>query len=285
MSIEVSIKQKGIFRKPLPLDVILGKSLKYGNYDGFRLDFDKLGETEFVAYHPGHIGRGITVTWKQGEKNAVDLRLLTPASDEEMEDFYECIARIVRFWKNSVVEVEGVPKSLEECLEEKEDLLKGNQSFIANLFGEMINRGQVPLVLPCAFWSISLSEEDLQRVSQGSASFRDYMHEKQNMDVYYAKPIFCKDEQGVFGTYACTEETESIFPAKAAPPFWADKSLQVYRWEIALFSTTEDAIVGTVDYEQFLKSVPEDKKQPYDADHLLIAPLDLTLLKQIAGQI
>ncbi|MCM1089293.1 MAG: DUF4299 domain-containing protein [Butyrivibrio sp.] len=282
MSIEVTIRQKGILKKPLPLDVILGESLKYGDYDGVRLEFDKLGETEFVVYNSAHIGRGFSVVWKKGEKHKVDLRLLTPSSDEEIEDFYECVNRIAAFWSNSAIEVDGTPQSLEECLAGKEHMLRWNRDIIASL-GEERSLAQAPLVLPCAFWFISLSAEDLKRVSQGSEVFRDYIHEKQNIDVYYAMPHFYRDEQGIFGSYAYTENTESIFPTKAELPFWADKSIHVYRWEIALFSITEDAVIGSIDYEQFLKIIPEDKKQPYDAEHLLIASLDLALLKQMAG--
>lgn len=283
MSIEISVKQKGIFnKKPLPLDVILGESLKYGYYDGFRLERDTLGEKDFVAYHPGHIGRGISVVWKQGEKSKVDLRLLTPACDEEVEDFYECVTRIAKFWENSVVEVEGNPGSLEECLNGKEHMLDWNHDVIAGLREEK-SLEQAPLILMGAFWPISLSAEDLQQVSQGSAAYRDYMHQKQSMDVYYGVPRFYKDEQGLFGAYTCSEDTRSIFPSKAQLPFWADKSLQVDRWKISLFSFTVNDVIGIIDYEQFLKSIPEDKKQPYDADHILVEPLGWEILMQMAG--
>lgn len=280
MSIEVSFRQKGMFKKSLPLDVIIGKNLKYGNYDGWRIEPDVLGETEFVAYHPAHIGRGFSVIWKQGEKNKVELRLLTPACDEEVEDFYECIARIGECWKNCEIQVDGVDKSLTECLEGKAHMLDWNRSIIASL-GE--DQDQRPLVLFGAFWPISLTAEDRQKVSQSSAAFRDYMHQKQSMDVYYAKPRFYQDEQGVFGAYTCTEETRSIFPTKAELPFWADKSLQVDRWKISLFSITVDDVVGIIDYEQFVQRIPENKKHPYDADHILVEPLELEVLEQIAG--
>lgn len=41
MSVEITIKQKGFFKKSLPLEVILGNNLKYGAYDGLRLARDE----------------------------------------------------------------------------------------------------------------------------------------------------------------------------------------------------------------------------------------------------
>ena len=57
MSIDVILTQKGLFKKPMPLEVILGKELAYGKMEGFRLIRGQLGETEFLAYHPEHIAR------------------------------------------------------------------------------------------------------------------------------------------------------------------------------------------------------------------------------------
>ena len=39
MSIDITIRQKGFFKKDLPLEIILGNNLSYGAYDdGWRLE-------------------------------------------------------------------------------------------------------------------------------------------------------------------------------------------------------------------------------------------------------
>ena len=63
MAIDVLIKQKLFGNKTVPLEVILGDSLHYGNFENDRLNIGELGETEFLAYNPRRIGRGFSVIW------------------------------------------------------------------------------------------------------------------------------------------------------------------------------------------------------------------------------
>lgn len=189
MSIEMKIRQKGILKKEMPLEIIVGKELRYGRYDGLRLEQDALGETEFIAYHPAHIGRGICVTWKQGEKDEVGIRILMPACDEELEDLYGCVERITQFWKHCEIELDSTPCSLEECLESKGRMLDWNQKLISCL-GEEESLRQAPLMLFCAFWPLSLSVTDLQKVSQGSAFSGSIFTRNRIWMSIMPKPIF-----------------------------------------------------------------------------------------------
>ncbi|MCH5343983.1 MAG: DUF4299 family protein [Acetatifactor sp.] len=293
MSIEVTIRQKGLFKKALPLDVIVGKELKYGCFDGLRLSPGELGETEFIFYHPARIGRGTSVVWKQGEKEKVDLRILTPACDQELGDFYECVRRIAEFWKGCEILLEGESKSLSEFMESKTSMLEFNQSILRSLGDEEKSISRAPLMLYCAFWPLSLSAEDLKQVSQGFAQFRDYLHSKQSVDAYYAKPSFYRDNNdnlgSPFGAYACTEDTPSIFPIVPKVPLGivddrTGKQLEVNKWVISLFSITENRVVCMIDYAKFLEAIPEELKKPYDAENILIEGISLELMKRMAEQ-
>lgn len=287
MSIEVTVKQTGIFKKELPLEVILGNQLKYGNFDGLRLSEGELGEDEFIAYHPAHIARGFSVTWKQGEREEVDLRLLTPTCQEELDDFYSCVTRIAGYWKHCVIELEGEPKKLQEFQSTRDDMLKFNLDVLHNI-GKDESTLRAPLTLFCAFWPLVLGKEDLEELSKSTdlSAFRDYMHEKQKLDVYYAKPSFYQDEEGIFGAYAITEETRSVFPVEPYVPMGitdpnTGEQLKVDRWCISLFSITENRIVGRIDYSRFLKSVPDEMKTPYDAGNVIIEPIELKMMKEM----
>ena len=94
MSIEVTIKQKGFFKKSITLDVILGKELKYGRFDGDHLEKGEFGKNEFIAYHPEHIGRGFSVDCVPYTKDGVYLRLPQPSTPREIRDFYDTVQRI-----------------------------------------------------------------------------------------------------------------------------------------------------------------------------------------------
>ena len=52
MSIDVCIKQKGLFKKTIPLDVIVGDELAFGINDGMRMVGDDLSVAAF------HCSRG-----------------------------------------------------------------------------------------------------------------------------------------------------------------------------------------------------------------------------------
>lgn len=41
--------------KAIPLDVILGEKLHYGNFVSYQLNVGELGDTEFIAYNPESI--------------------------------------------------------------------------------------------------------------------------------------------------------------------------------------------------------------------------------------
>lgn len=89
MSIDIAVRQKGLFKKAMPLKVILGDELAYGAFEGVSLTPGKLDEDEFVAYHPQHIARGFSVGWsvnksdtnKQLECNDYAVRLVSITKD------------------------------------------------------------------------------------------------------------------------------------------------------------------------------------------------------------
>ena len=94
----VRLRQTAAKKKALPLEVILGEELVFGAFDGLRTNPGELGERDFIAWHPEHIGRGFSVEWKEGEKHKVEMRLPLPSMNEEIKDFYETVRRIAEFW-------------------------------------------------------------------------------------------------------------------------------------------------------------------------------------------
>ena len=100
MSIDVCIKQKGLFKKTIPLDVIVGDELAFGINDGMRMVGDDQ-EGNMIFYNPNSIGRGFHISWDEDEKNELNLRLLNPTTTDEMRSFFNCLRRITSYWKCS----------------------------------------------------------------------------------------------------------------------------------------------------------------------------------------
>ena len=93
MSIDVCIKQKGLFKKTIPLDVIVDDELAFGINDGMRMVGDDQ-EGNMIFYNPNSIGRGFHISWDEEEKNELNLRLLNPTTTDEMRSFFNCLRRI-----------------------------------------------------------------------------------------------------------------------------------------------------------------------------------------------
>lgn len=148
MSVDVIIRQKGLFRKPLALQPVTGGELRYGKYNsGWRLEEDeKLDLTDFTCYLPEAIGRGISVTWDPRQKREVSLRLLTPTGTEEIRAFYRMVERVVHFWHGEL-EVDGSTISLEEWLKGQEDYFRFNTEALKTFCEEVLRGGGRPVLL------------------------------------------------------------------------------------------------------------------------------------------
>lgn len=285
MSIEITIKQKGLFKKELPFHVIVGSELKYGNFDGLRLDEDKVGEDGFIMYHPRHIARGIGVDFKKGEKNQVYMRLPSPTCAEEVDALYDAVERIIDYWGKCSVEQDGTILTMTELNAGRDAMKKFNLDTLKSFNSE---EKPYPLTLFCALWPLVVGEKEKSYFGKAESlvEFRDWMHEKQSLDVYYAKPSFYRDESGFLGRYALTEETESVFPTSPYVPFGVSDpdngiALEVGRWYLSMYSITKNTVIGMVQYEYFIDELGNDEKEYYDGSNIIIHGLDLARMEEI----
>lgn len=268
MSIDISIKQKGFLKKTMPLEVILGAELHYGKFDGLRLAMDEMDEGEFIAYNPKHIGRGFSVIWNPQEKGCIILRALLPTIPEELSDFYRTVKRITDYWKCDM-EVDGTPLSPSEFLAQYNEMLDFNESSAKDVFRCIRSGESSDLSLFCAMWPLNIGLEEAEQFDQEPQTFYKWLHEKQTIDAYYAKPAFYRTEFGIVGRYVLTEDTRSIFPVEPYVPFGFDdpetgKQLKCDVYKVALYSITKDAGIGELEYQEFLERI-EGKAVRYDA--------------------
>ena len=294
MSVEITIKQKGLLKKKLCRDVILGDKLSFGYFDGVRLgEYEEaMDPNDIIVYNPNCIGRGFTVDCDEEETKEVYMRLLYPTSSEEINDFVDCALRITKAWRGNVdIDMDGEETTIEDinnsrdmfrttslnALEDwSQDILKEEEEI------DMIN-------LFCAMWSLSVGKKEAAIFAneQSLDSFRDYMHEKQNIDAFYPKPMFYKDDKNsIIGRYVLSEEVTSIFPLKPVVPYGFDnpeteEQLEIDQWFVAFYSFTEKDLIAEIDYEKAISLIPENKKEYYDASSILIDALSLNEIKDI----
>ena len=294
MSIDIVIRQKGLFKKTLPLSVILGDNLACGVYEaGYHLDPGewKSEDGEIVVYDPHHKGRGFSVIWTPTQKKGVTLRALHPTCAEELKAFYATVARITDYW-NCSLEVDGNPMTPAEFQAGFSDMLKANDRYLDLFIKESMDKEPYEsMTLFSAFWPLEFGAKEAAEVKNAPegapARFARWLHEMQSVDTYYAVAGYMEEKDGIVSRFAFTEDCDSLFPVKPSVPFGitgADgKPLEVSRYEVAIVATSTPSVsvIGTIPYEAFMAALSPDKVSYYDAKRVRIAPHSYSDLKEL----
>ncbi len=295
MSIDIVIRQKGLFKKTLPLSVILGDSLACGVYEaGFRLNPGewRSEDGEILVYNPHHKGRGFSVIWTPAQKKGVVLRALHPTCAEELKAVYATVARITDYWSCSL-EVDGNPMTPAEFQAGFSDMLEANNRYLDLFIEESIDKEQYEsMTLFSAFWPLEFGAKEAAEVKNAPegapARFAAWLHEMQSVDSYYAVAGYMEEDDGIVSRFAFTEDCDSLFPVKPAVPFGVTGAdahpLEVSRYEVAVYSTTTQSVIGTLPYDAFLTALSPDKVSYYDAKRVRIAPHSLAELKELIAK-
>lgn len=297
MSIDIVIRQKGLFKKTLPLSVILGDNLACGVYEaGYRLDPGewKSEDGEIVVYDPHHKGRGFSVIWTPTQKKGVVLRALHPTCPEELKAFYATVARITDYWSCSL-EVDGNPMTPAEFQGGLSNMLETNDRYLDLFIQESMDKEPYEsMTLFSAFWPLEFGAKEAAEVKDAPegapARFARWLHEMQSVDTYYAVAGYAEEEDGIVSRFAFTEDCDSLFPVKPSVPFGitgADgKPLAVSRYEVAIVATSTPSVsvIGTLPYEAFMAALSPDKVSYYDAKRVRIAPHSLSELKELIAK-
>ena len=284
-----------MFKKTLPLSVILGDSLACGVYEaGFRLNPGewRSEDGEILVYNPHHKGRGFSVIWTPTQKKGVVLRALHPTCAEELKAFYATVGRITDYWSCSL-EVDGNPMTPAEFQAGFSDMLEANNRYLGLFIEESIDKEQYEsMTLFSAFWPLEFGAKEAAEVKnapEGAPTrFARWLHEMQSVDTYYAMAGYMEEDEGIVSRFAFTEDCDSLFPVKPAVPFGftcADgRTLEVSRYEVAIFSTTTQSVIATIPSDAFMTSLSPDKVSYYDAKRVRIAPHSLAELKELIAK-
>lgn len=297
MSIDIVIRQKGLFKKTLPLSVILGDGLSCGVYEaGYRLDPGewKSEDGEIVVYDPHHKGRGFSVIWTPTQKKGVTLRALHPTCAEELKAFYATVARITDYWSCSL-EVDGNPMTPAEFQGGLSNMLEANNRYLDLFIEKSIDKEQYDsMTLFSAMWPLEFGAKEAAEVRDAPEGapvrFARWLHEMQSADTYYAMSGYMEEDDGIVGRFAFTEDCDSLFPVKPSVPFGITgpdgRPPEVSRYEVAIVasSTPSVSVIGTLPYEVFMAALSSDKVSYYDARRVRIAPHSLSELKELIAK-
>jgi len=287
MSIDVTIKQRLFGSKTMPLEIILGQELSYGNWENDQLREGELGETEFIAYAPHAIGRGFSVIWNPSEKKAIKLRLPQPSTPEELRLFYDCVARIVNYWGGSLV-VDGNRTKPEAFLAGFEEMVVFNDRIIDHFCEQILSGESQNLTFYSAKWPLTIGLPEAEKFHTDHSAFAAWLHEKQSMDVFFCNPRFFMSDSGIYGQFMLMNDLPTVFPLKPNVPFGmtdptTGKALECCQWRVVLVIENQPGALCEIDYDQFLASIPEGRKSRYDETHFLLSRLSEQEVRLLAN--
>lgn len=290
MAIDVKIKAGLFHRVPLPFEVIIGDTLHYGNTEDYVQTMEgEVGEKEFIAYLPDHIGRGFSVFWHEGESRQVVLRQTLPCCEAELREFYQTVKRIAEFWKGSLV-VDGKATRLNAFLNTLEDNVRYNLEAVRELGRDILNAGEYSYEIYGALWPLRPGDEEGRLFMLQPEAFGSWLHEKQEIDACYW-PI----------EYGVTPDGQSAmaltgFSPLEVPCIYLDKVPKEYKtrdsrtgsyvpvtqWLINV--SDDEGMICEIPYEEFRAKLPESKISRYDKMMILIQPMTAEELRTIYSQ-
>ena len=288
MSIEVLIKQKLFGGKAMPIEVILGEHLRYGNFVNDRLNVGELGDTEFIAYNPESIGRGFSVAWSPKEKKTIALRLPQPSTTQELKDFYAAIERMMNHWDGKMI-VDGSRVSLPDFLSDFDNMVDFNYKIIKQFSQQVLDGEHDTLTLYSTMWPLAIGKEEATLFMENPDYYAAWLHEKQSMDVYFASPYFYVGDKRIFARFFLTNNLPTVFPHQPTVPFGVTdpttgKQLECKEWLIWLGIEGEKEPLCEMEYSKFLSLIPESKKTKYDGSHFLLAEMSEEEIRAFINQ-
>ena len=279
MSIEISIKQKGLFKKKIDLGLIeklcSEHGFRYGLMDG-SLRFEEYKEEKgvknvnFTIYDPKMIGRGFDVLVKENQFD-IDMRLNTPSTNEDIDAHYKalkflCKSLGVKSYVSDAID-NSVETDVSEIEKERVHVTAWNLEQLLKMIPEYKS-----LTIFCVMYPVCIESEFAKQLIHMDKifvmkEFADYLHDKQSNDYYYASPtMYCDKEDNFFGVFAITEDVDSIFQLEPMiPALLFNQIKEVNEWKVNLGAFDgEYYSAGVVSHEHFCKVLELDKKPRFD---------------------
>ncbi len=291
MSIDISIGSKLFGKKPLPLEVILGDELQYGGVSGELTIPGEMGDGWFIAFHPDHYARGISVTWTPEEVKQVELLLPQPSAPAEYDDLYAMVERIMLYWGGKL-EVDGNKMSLPEFLSGKEDMIDFNRRTIAQMAGDILDGRHETLTFISAQHPLVVGREEAERFAADPDAFPAWLHERQCVQAEFANGYYYmdKDTGKPFGLFTVCGDFDFILPGEEPTlPFGATDPttggpLECDDFRVVLMMYGSQEAIAVIPYSEFYAKLPKDKLTRFDGQRVLMAALSEAELRALYGE-
>lgn len=294
MAVEILIKQKKFFKKGLSLkdvQAIGGNKYEFGSRDNntsyvfqeFNSSNLNQNRDNIVLKNKNNLGRGFFVTIKNKDLYLV---LNVPTTNNDIEDFYEFVAKACQYLKTEEFTQDDVVKKIPDIESLKKEITDWNsdylKSYLSNTEDQIIVFGvNNPIYIPepTRKTLLSLSGNSL------SKAFADYLHERQALDLFYMKPVFYDSKDGkIMGVYPLTETVDYIVPKEPFVPYPATRYLNGAKpesWNLSIVFLTEGRDIVNVDFNYFIDYISKMDLEDYDNRHWILRNTDLDFIDNL----
>ena len=224
------------------------------------------------------------------------VRIFTPSSREDCLLALEYIKALAKKFNSEIVNERGEVYTVDNIdkFDYENDILYGIEVITSNLkSGEAHNYSIFGIDRV-----VSFNQEMLDKINNSDSpidTFSNIVKEIQYLDAYSAHQRFYKNNEDyrIIGAYTLTENLRTILPYKPSVEFENSdivKNDEISFWNIALVTINGDEndpnsyqVAGNLNYDDFIKKLPENKYKFIDASYIMVEPLNkeeiLDLLK------
>ena len=215
------------------------------------------------------------------------VRIFTPSSREDWILALEYIKALAKKFDSKIISETGEEYTAENIdkFDYERDILygievissrvKGDEPTLYSIFG--INR------------VVSFNQEMIDKIENSGSpidTFSNMVKEIQYLDAYSANQRFFKNKEDgkIRGAYTLTQNVRTILPYKPSVEFENSdivKNEDIAFWDIGLVTIDGDEndknsynVAAYVDYDDFIKNLPENKYRFIDASYIMVEPLN-----------
>lgn len=140
-------------------------------------------------------------------------------------------------------------------------------------------------------WPLTISGAHKELFLQSSTlkDFEEFLHSKQNINCYYAKPTLYNNLTNgkSIANYVLTEECLSIFPINGRTFLNFNLvDVTIDEFTITFFMYSEKEMLNEIyDYDKFIGEVMKNSFEYFDSDHIIIPPLTKSYIVSILDRI
>lgn len=291
MAFTLEIKSKNIFgNENFNFEKLLSDcNMKYGSDNEFYiLEEEKINNETAILYNPARIGRGIFFDGSKINKGKITISYNIPTTEAEITDFIKIVGEIGNQWKK--VDMYYVEEEREytvsQLMEEKKRMVDFS---LKSLHDFCQNKEYQDYILTLAMWPVTLTDNEVKAFSicNNLEYFEELLHDKQDLDVYYAKPRLYRDKNTgkILASYVLTEECESIFPVQADGFINLDR-IEIEESFVQFFIYSENRMEeGLYDYSAFMKYIINMGATYFDKNHINVPSLTKKEIQELIEKI